>query len=199
MTLDEIAIANGTDKASKHPVLGHDYCRHYEKLFAPMRDQPIKLLEIGVGGGESIKTWLEYFPKAQIYGVDVIHDTNQWNAPEAPGDERYSFSTGDQTDRTMWKCFVVNYGCDWDIIIDDGSHFADGIVIAFDGLWPYLSSGGLYCIEDLGVSYGAGTVFVPAGWRNHMDWLRIKLDQLNTMDGIDSIYFGKELAIIKKQ
>lgn len=199
MTLDEIALAHGTDKASSHPNKGHGYANHYAHFFEPLRDQPIKLLEIGVGGGESIKSWLDYFSEARVFGVDIVHDTNQWNTPNVPGHPRYTFCTGDQTDKTLWKCFMVDFGCDWDIVIDDGGHMADQIQISFAGIWPYLKSGGFYCVEDLGVSYGAGTVFVPSGWPNHMDWLRAKLDNLNQKDEIDFMYFAQELVIIRKK
>ena len=63
-TLDELAIACATDRASVFTRTWgkpHDYARHYDKLFTPLRDKPIKLLEIGVGGGEGIRMWSGLF------------------------------------------------------------------------------------------------------------------------------------------
>ena len=75
------ALANryGTDKGTIYGA-AHAYTLVYEYLFAPLRDQPINLLEIGLqaGGPEievgaidravtnipSIQMWHEYFPKA---------------------------------------------------------------------------------------------------------------------------------------
>src|SRR6266446_5813799 len=72
--------------------------------------------------------WLEYFERAYIYGVDMVRDTNPWNVPGEGnwyGDfaARYIFSHGNQTDRTGWKCFLANYGSEWDVVIDDGGHY----------------------------------------------------------------------------
>ena len=80
-TLDAIGILHGTDKATQHPVVkpSHGYTVYYEWAFHPLRDRDIKLLEIGVGGGESIRMWLDYFSRGQIYGLDKVCDTNPWN------------------------------------------------------------------------------------------------------------------------
>jgi hypothetical protein len=105
---------------------------------------------------------------------------------------------GDQSDDTFWKCFLVDYGKDWDIIIDDGSHFNSHIIKTFGHLWPVLKAGGFYAIEDLGVSYGSDPYFLQPGYPNHMDWLKLKVHEMNHGSEIDSIYFSKELAVIKK-
>lgn len=200
--MDELGIKHGTDKASQHPVFGHDYMRHYEKIFGPLREKAIKLLEIGVGSGESIRTWLEYFSQAKIYGVDKVTNTNDWNTPALKSHERYTFVGGDQTDPTMWKCLMADHGDQWDVIIDDGGHCNNQIIEAFKSMWPYIVSGGLYCIEDLGVSYGAGSVFVVAGWPNHMDFIRSIMDEMNSKPASPTIpdwfHFSNQLIIMKK-
>jgi len=202
INLDEMAIEFGTDKASKHPTGGHDYARHYQELFRRFRDSETttKILEIGVGGGESIRLWLEYFGYwANAFGVDVVKNTNEWNDPDDTPHNGYTFSHGDQTDRTMWKCFLANHGRDFDIIIDDGGHCNNEIIISFEELWPHLKSGGLYCIEDLAVGYGEGSVFIKPGFPRHMDWLHSKLDELNKGGDIDAMYFFRELVVFKKK
>lgn len=135
MTLDEIALRHGTDKASSH----HDYCRVYEPLFAPLRDKSIALLEIGVQFGFSIRTWLDYFHNGEIYGVDVIDQFKN-------EDPRFHFVRGDIGDVVFW------FSHQWpllDIAIDDGPHLFETSVVAFDCLWPKIKSGGCYIIEDL--------------------------------------------------
>jgi hypothetical protein len=198
MTLDEIAIKHGTDKATTHPVKGHGYSPHYARFFEELRNSPIKFLEIGVGGGESIRTWLEYFTKAQVFGVDMVENTNPWNSPKEKPHERYTFFQGTQESETFWSCFCANYGTDWDIVIDDGGHCSDQIITTHKCLWPHLKSGGLFCIEDLCTAYG-GPPFVPAGWQNHLDYIKDMLDHINQRENqIESIHFSCELAIIKK-
>ena len=154
MTLDEIAIKYGTDKATQHPIKGHAYAPHYATFFDPIREKPIKLLEIGVGGGESIMTWLEYFPNARVFGVDIVQGTNDWNTVGLNTNPRYTFTCGSQSDPTFWECFKADYGLDWDVIIDDGGHCSDQVITSFNGMWKSVKSGGLYCVEDLGVAYG---------------------------------------------
>lgn len=196
LTLDQIAVRHQTDKAT---VFTRTYARpkgytpHYEKFFEPLREDPIKLLEIGVGGGESVQTWLEYFEDARVFGIDVVQNNNPWNSPGAYTHPRYRFMQGDQTDKTMWACFLVECGIDWDIVIDDGSHEPKGIVTAFECMWPSLKPGGFYCVEDMGCG------FANDGFPSHLDWLRSKMDGVNQGSGdIDSIYLSRELAVIKK-
>ncbi len=199
-TLDELAILFGTDKATQHPTGAHGYTPHYDRLFTPMRDNAIKMLEIGVGGGESIRTWLEYFPRALVHGVDLSKDTNPYNTPESKQIERYVFSHGDQSSPEFWSKFLSDYGTSWDIIIDDGGHFNDQIITSFCALWGSLAPGGLYCVEDLGVCYGVGTVFVRPGFPSHSDFFKNKVDEvLKDTHAIDWMCLSKELAVIRKR
>lgn len=201
-TLDELLIEYGSDKATEHTrtyAKPHGYSVVMEKYFAPLRDKCISFLEIGVGGGESIRAWLDYFSKAEIVGIDFVKDTNVFNVPGKPY-ARYTFSHGDQVDRTGWKCFVANHGSGWDVVLDDGGHFNDQIIITFEEMWPHVKSGGLYLIEDLGVGSTPGTVFVKPGFPNHMDWIRDRMVELNNgQNDIESINLTKELAIFRKK
>ncbi len=198
-TLDELAIFHQTDRASVFTRTWgkpHNYAVHYSRLFEQLREQPVKLLEIGSASGEGVRMWLDYFRNGKIYGVDNVKDTCHWNVQGAKGD--FTFVWGDQSDNTFWECFKVDYGADFDIIIDDGSHYNDHIITAFNKLWPIVKPGGFYAIEDLNVAYPPGTIFVRPGAPNHMDWLRGQIDRLNTTKEIDCIYFAKEIAVIRK-
>jgi hypothetical protein len=71
--LTKAAIQSGTNKFGMH-----DYTPNYHKLFAHLRTAPIRILEIGVGGyadddrgGQSLEVWRDYFPHAQIVGIDI--------------------------------------------------------------------------------------------------------------------------------
>lgn len=198
MTLDEIANKNNTDKGT-NPIdrLGHGYAPTYERFFAPIREKEIKFLEIGVGGGESIRTWLDFFPAALVFGIDIDKDTNDWNTEGSNVHPRYVFTQGDQSSPEFWKKFVEKHGKDWDVIVDDGGHYSHQIVISYCALWPIVVPGGFYCIEDLLVAYG-GKPFCVDGWPNHMDFVKDKLDDINRGAGIEFLHFFKELAIIRK-
>jgi len=201
-TLDELMILFDSDKGTKHSGVPHGYTPHYDRLFSPFRNKPIKFLEIGVGGGPSIRAWLEYFPKAQVFGVDHVKDTNPYNVVGSKEIKRYTFVHGDQSCSTFWACFLADYGSDWDIVVDDGSHVSKDIFTTFNALWPALKSGGLYAIEDLNCSYGgAGSHFTPLGSPTHMEWIRGLMDGLNldTVSDLDWLHFSRELIVMCKK
>ena len=200
-TLDEIAIECQTDRASVFTrTYGkpHNYAVHYDKLFTPLREKCIDLIEIGVGGGEGIRMWLKYFSKALIFGVDNQHGTNSWDTSGKTPDDRYTFAHGDQCSDSFWIDFSHENGTNWDIVIDDGLHSNVSVITSFMALWPHVKKGGFYAIEDLGVAYGGSSFFVDPRWPNQVDWLKGKIDELNRGGEIDSIYFSKELAVLRK-
>ena len=48
------------------------YLSYYDQLFAPIKDEPLKLFEIGIQNGGSLETWGSYFKNAvSIIGCDI--------------------------------------------------------------------------------------------------------------------------------
>jgi|SRR5215475_10724601 len=191
MTLDEIGIKHQTDKASQFSrtyAKPHDYLRQLWPFFEPWRNYVIKIVEVGVGGGESVQVWLEYFIGAKVYGVDVVSGTNCWNTPGESPNARYTFVQGNQGNAEFWEKFIKDHGGNFHIIIDDGSHVHSDVRATFDSLWSHLKSGGIYEIEDLNA--------IP----ETSEWLQgLSSRILSGNSGIDSITFSKELAILKKR
>src|ERR1700722_8993323 len=92
----------------------HHYFEVYERLFQPMRDRNITLLEIGVQGGGSLEMWRAYFgDSARIYSIDID--------PNAKRNEDIATRVfiGDQADRQFLRDVRRQIGTA-DIIIDDG-------------------------------------------------------------------------------
>lgn len=198
LTLDQIAAAHHADKACSGHDHPHGYTTAYERFFEPLRDHSIHILEIGVGSGESMMTWLEYFPKAHVYGVDIVADTNEWNSTTITPHERYTFEQGNQGNHNFWKDFVIEHGPGWDIVIDDGSHMARDVMTSFPCLWPYLKSGGLYCVEDLFVSYDP--TYSSPNFPSHMEWIFGTMNEINRKQSeVESISFSCELVIMRKK
>jgi hypothetical protein len=143
--LDAIARKHLTDK--RH----HGYLPHYERHFSPWRKSEIKLLEIGIGGhekklgGGSLRTWKDYFPKGEIFGLD-LYDKSFLQQP------RITILQGDQNDPACLNEIGNRYG-PFDIIIDDGSHISEHIITSYRALFPHVTANGLYVIEDLYLSY----------------------------------------------
>jgi hypothetical protein len=142
--LAELARTFDTDK--------HQYADIYENYLASHRTSAIRLFEIGIGGyedaqagGGSLRMWRDYFAKGQIFGFD-LHDKS------AHAGDRIFVFRGDQTNAKLLNCIFDRIGR-VDVIIDDGSHFSAHIVASFEALFPRLSPGGLYFVEDIGTSY----------------------------------------------
>jgi hypothetical protein len=129
------------------------YAQRYERYFAPIRQQPLKILEIGIGGyddpkdgGDSLRAWKAYFPNAQIYGIDIVDKT-------ALEEDRIKTFRGSQDDPEFLARVLAEVGTP-DIIIDDGSHRNDHVVASFKLLFPHLKDdGGIYVVEDTHFSY----------------------------------------------
>ncbi len=150
--LTDLADRYGSDKGS----IKHRYTELYHMLFHPYRRRKINFLEMGllIGGPEhgidkdrettdvpSIRMWLEYFPKANIHGLDVSDFS--WFKHE-----RFTFHRCDMDDRAEIAKTMQNMAAP-DIVIDDASHASHHQQNAFLDIFPKLKSGGLYVIEDL--------------------------------------------------
>jgi hypothetical protein len=147
VALDAAGALLGTDKSSTF-ANAHDYLRHYEFFFAEFRDQPINLIEIGVLGGKSVKTWKWYFPRAQIVGIDIEERCQAFR------EDRIDILTGSQVDIDFMRAACAKYRPT--IVIDDGSHMAEHIIVTFETVFPLLAPGGLYIVEDLNCHFGGG-------------------------------------------
>ncbi|MGI4978539.1 MAG: class I SAM-dependent methyltransferase [Janthinobacterium lividum] len=141
--LDAIGLRRGTDKSSRH----HDFLRVYESFFAPMRDRALRVLEIGVWEGESLQTWAEFFPRAQVVGADINPDTVRF----AGG--RVAVEVADQSDPERLAALAAAHG-PFDIVVDDGSHVWAHQILTLQVLLPHVVAGGFYVVEDLDTSYG---------------------------------------------
>lgn len=140
-SLNQIAIEEKTDKSS----LIHNYCEKYELYFNQIRYRKLKILEIGVQNGFSLKMWKNYFANSLIYGID-IKDCSHFNEDRI---KNFCFS---QTDVSKLNQINKEYG-PFDIIIDDGSHINEHMVETFNCMFPLLNKDGYYILEDLHCCY----------------------------------------------
>jgi MycE methyltransferase N-terminal len=152
--LTDLAVRFGTDKWGSHW-----YTPLYDRYFGPLRDERVKLLEIGVGGyhlpdqgGASLRMWKWYFRRGIIHGLD-LYDKRGIDEP------RLRTHRGDQGDPAYLGRLANEIG-PLDIVIDDGSHINEHVVTSFKALFPRVRPGGLYVIEDV------LTAFWP-GWGGH--------------------------------
>ena len=152
---ESLAIRAGTDK-----VTHHNYERIYELWLAPWRYEAVNFLEIGLGcdmrygPGKSLSLWEEYFTHrdARVSFLEVDgdcvknHDIKLRNG---------TIFVGSQEDESVLQNIAAEghaFG-GYDVIVDDGGHTMKQQLASLRVLWPAVSSGGLYVIEDLQTSY----------------------------------------------
>lgn len=148
MTIHELAAKpeNKTDKQGADCVFhGEHYLHVYERYWEPIRERVRRVLEIGVQGGHSMRLWADYFPNAQIYGLDI---NPQCKVSETG---RIHIVIGDQFDQTVLARLAAQGP--YDLIIDDGSHRAPHICKSFQGLRESVAPHGWYSIEDMRLHY----------------------------------------------
>jgi len=159
--LTSLANRYGTDKGTGRR--GHHYTRIYSELFDPLRDRPVRLLEIGLMGmrhdgwddaklrdtgrahgldAPSLRLWTHYFPKGEIYGLDF----NDFTAVQIPHCKIFQ---ADASSPEQLQAVAKEIGGQLDIIIDDASHASDHQQVTLGALFPALKPGGIFIIEDL--------------------------------------------------
>ena len=146
-SLQKIGECTGSDK-----VYGHNFIPIYETYFKSLRKKPLNILEIGIGGyedeqsgGESLLMWSEYFKNSKIIGADLFK--KDLNLPN-----RVQTITLDQSNPEELEMIGRSKG-GFDIIIDDGSHVSNHVILTFQTLWKHLNDNGLYIVEDTQTSY----------------------------------------------
>ena len=184
-TLTEIARQYKTDKANEH-----SYTGHYEFHFDRMRNENIKILEIGIGGysestegGGSLKMWRDYFTKANIYGFDIQPkiDINE---------DRIKIWQGNQVDDDFLSHIIDEIG-ELDIVVDDGSHLSEHVIHTFNFIFPRMKTGGIYVVEDTQTSYWKS---MGGDYKNHsnlnttMNYFKNLSDGLNFREFVEPGY-----------
>lgn len=196
------------------------YLEVYDRLFEEKREQPVRLLEIGVQNGGSLEIWTKYFTDAvSIIGCDIDPRVGELRFD----DGRISVVVGDATDAAV-AAQILELCPAFDVIIDDGSHKSSDIVRAFLLYFDRLAPGGIYVVEDLVCSYWQayeGGLFAPAAamqfflrlvdylnreaWGVEPDvaqffapWGLSEISHRQIIDAVASIEFHPSLCIIHK-
>lgn len=154
----------GTDKGSNIEYdssaawPSHTYTDFYYDLFFRSRFDVKNVFECGIGTnnsdvkghfklegnpGASLRVWRDFFPNAQIYGVDI-------DSRSLIQENRITTKVMDQTDPNSISNFFKQLGSsDFDIMIDDGLHEYYAGKILLENAFKYLKVGGIYIIEDV--------------------------------------------------
>lgn len=149
----------GCDKGS----IKHNYTKQYHKYFKELQNQTFRMLEIGLGQGASAKMWLEYFPKVTLYCTDIFEELPEDKLLLKYTEEnRFKYFTAEQSSKEQ-TVGIIDGRKKFKIIVDDGSHVPEDQQFSLGYLFPLLSKGGLYVIEDLNYKRNPNPKFpVPA-------------------------------------
>jgi hypothetical protein len=197
------------------------YLTYYDKILAPLQQQAISMLEIGVQNGGSLDTWSSYFSAgATFIGCDIDPKC----ATLRYEDPRIHIVVGDCNSAPTFKQ-IVDLAPVLDLVIDDGSHVSIDIINAFINYFPLVKPGGIYVVEDTAClylnefgggllnDYGANAFFKRLidvisfqFWKDELSinqYLRTFFDTRKTpnfiLDGwIDSIEFRNSIITIRK-
>jgi glycosyltransferase involved in cell wall biosynthesis len=169
-----------TDKYWKH-----NYTHLYDKYLNGYK--PLNILEIGVKQGSSLLMWKKAFPKATISGIDIKDVSNKRILKRHKDLKLY---LGNQAD-TKFLEKVAEKG-KFDLIVDDGSHQPNDQYISLEFLWPHVSKGGFYVIEDLW-----GQVKNQYKRPVIMNALKQKIDDI-CFEKVASVSFYPNIVFIKK-
>ena len=150
--LCEIAYKYGVDRC---PQLGHGYTPFYYEMFKDRRESVKKVVELGVGSrnimvgapsqyvtGAGLFMWREFFPNAQIFGVDI-------DSQAQVEDERIQTFLLDQRKKEDLNSLIKKVAPDVDLFIDDACHYSFCQIPTCLALMPRLEKGVTYVIEDI--------------------------------------------------
>ena len=145
----------GSDKAR------NSYTPLYSALFEQRFDQPLRILELGLGTnnpdmlsnmgvfgapGASLRGWRQLFPLAVVCGADIDRQI-------LFQEDRIKTFFCDQLDRAsihdLWSQEDLREGAD--IIIEDGLHTFEANICFMEASLDHLRPGGIYVVEDIGL------------------------------------------------
>mmetsp|Transcript_15539 Transcript_15539/g.38997 ORF Transcript_15539/g.38997 Transcript_15539/m.38997 type:complete len:336 (-) Transcript_15539:119-1126(-) len=171
---DEFVRVVTGGKPVSDKVTAHSFQTMYGWALTPARNKTMrKFLEIGLGchmsygAGASVRVWAELFPLAERWEAEFDEQCVRKMSEKLVG---INVVTGDQGNRTTLARWINQTGGRFDMIVDDGGHYNDQVMVSFEELWPELNPGGLYVMEDLHVGrsvrydtpYGKNYTNVPS-------------------------------------
>ncbi|MDC0473067.1 class I SAM-dependent methyltransferase [Pelagibacteraceae bacterium] len=175
-------------KSDKH---NHKYSFVYENFLKNLKNKKLKILEIGVADGSSIRAWSHFFKKSLIVGVDIKEIDLKKNKLN---EKNIKIHCGSQTDESFIN-FIINKYKKFDIIIDDGSHFPKDVIKTFQLLFNALNKNGFYFVEDTQTSYNhyfKGNAFDLKYSNTHMNYFKNLCDSLNYQEIANPFYIKRK-------
>lgn len=143
------------------------YLDVYQRHIGHLRNKPVRILEVGIASGDSLRLWRDYFPKGKIVGLDA----NPRFVAKNYG-ERIVTALANQSSIEQLTLAAQDHA-PYDFIVDDGAHTGLSCLNSFIALFPLLKPGAIYAIEDWGTGY----------WKHWPDGAQIADNGNFRMDG----------------
>ena len=157
------------------------------------------MLEIGIGRTNALLVFVDYFPKAYIYGIDTIIESKEKNM------KIFKATQNNIKQMEKVKDEILADGKKLFLIIDDGDHLPEHQVetfnLYFDSLLMY---GGCYIIEDIETTYWVDTVLynnkIDYGYKHNKSIIEIfknvvDIINVNSMSKEDAKQSNKDCKI----
>lgn len=143
-TLTDLVDDNATDKNTAHKYLGV-----YESLMKPKKYSARNILEVGVWKGGSIKLWHDYFPNADIYGLDRLPAKGTslvdiFNKPRI-----HLYTPTDAYNEGLFKTNFLDKNLKFDVLLDDGPHYLESMKTFIRLYSQVMANDGILIVEDL--------------------------------------------------
>ena len=133
-----------TDKGSVH-----GYLPFYEEYLEPYRHAALKVLEIGLFKGNSLRMWEQYFTNAEVIGIDCDELPHGGLGDLRPimAELGHNIFIMDALDEEqVSKAFRNKL---FDVVIEDAGHHLEQQIDLYKMYKPYLRKGAIYIIEDI--------------------------------------------------
>jgi len=133
--VESFGAAFHTDKIEPHR-----YFTTYLKIAADLGPRA-SVCELGIWQGESLRMWQALFPLGTVTGVDYQPHERIWP-------EKTVQVISAQDDPRLPSLLQEAGSVPLDLVVDDASHRGPETAKSFQMLWPLVSPGGYYVIED---------------------------------------------------
>lgn len=181
----------------------------YEKFFSFNSSfQPKSILELGMWDGGSVAFWNECFKPKMHVGIDLMKRQDSKYFTEYVinrhlVDKVKTYWGVDQTDsQAITKIIQNDIGGSIDLIIDDASHLYEVTKASFEILFPYLTKGGIYIIEDWAWGHWHDYQSTDHPWANQTELTRLVFDLIeligSTNNLISNLYVSQGFIAIER-
>ena len=155
--LCEIGRKYDTDKSSQRNNVTdirhcHPYTLFYEGLFRNKKNAKLKIAELGVLHGSSLRMWQEYFSNSEIYGFDY-HDDILERFRQSYDNSRIKLANMDVRYADKIKKAYAGFHVCYDIIVEDTTHQFEDQLRVIENSYEYLKPGGILILENIFKSY----------------------------------------------